>query len=310
MSQPTQVLQALNMTDQPRSVEYVKLVVSTLGQNDFHLTMKGYDESRYFIIEEISNSEEKNRIMVPMDYCKKFLARIHKVLKFANRKSSKWHVQPTPKDLAYIFCVRLSTESGRKYYFDVIIKDGIRKLKLSYVYQRRREIFIDFTPLASFVKVIEKFQKEYPSLTGKDDVHLTKNNQSNNLNGTQMTGPSANNEFVFDVISVLSSTTHVQSINSVSPTGSSEDPKSTSTLNVSTDPVPNCFTHGTKTYQFEVLPEDNTFLRITEKIGGIKKSTLNIPIERMNTFVNILTQMDDRFWTVAKDIATSMDPRE
>ncbi|KII62168.1 hypothetical protein RF11_07086 [Thelohanellus kitauei] len=310
MSEPRQVLQAVNTSDRPRFVEYAKLVVSTPGLNDFHLTMKEYNDSRYFTIEEINNSGENNRIMVPMNYGTKFLAKIYLVLKFVQGKSSKWHAQKTPKDLTYIFCVRLFTGAGRKYYFDVIINNGIRQMKLSYVYQRRREIIIDFTPLASFVNVIEKFQKEYPSLTGKDDVHLTKNHQSNNLNGSQMTGPSYNNEFVFDVISVLSSTTHVHSINSVPSTGESEDRKGTSALNVTTDSVPNRFTNGTKTYQFEIEPEDNTFLRTTETIGGNNKSTLNIPIERMNIVVNILTQMDDRYWALATGKATSMDPRE
>ncbi|KII63309.1 hypothetical protein RF11_00212 [Thelohanellus kitauei] len=298
MTEQTQVAQVENKPYQPKSEDLAKKQITIPGIGDYHLFMKQNKESRFFSITELKESARKNRIIVPMDYCEQFLSKLNQILEFGIQYQSKAPTKTAHEDSRFAFTVSMHTEAGRRYYFDVIDKDSVLNLKLSYIVDERRDsIIVDLASLVYFVEVIQTFMKDFPSLTGKDDFHPHRNRRLSGRTSSTRRGPRFNNRgFYRD--SAPPSVRPRQSHNFRPNFEESDERKKSHALKVCSDPAPCQFTHNAKKYMFEIVEGDNTFMRITEVIGESRKSTLHVPIDCLNKVQSVLAEMNDRFSAV------------
>ncbi|KII65952.1 hypothetical protein RF11_14893 [Thelohanellus kitauei] len=307
MSEQTQVAQVENKPYQPKSEDLVKKLLHIPGICDYHVIMKQSKESRFFCITEMKESARKNRIIVPMDHCLEFLAKLYDVLKFGSEYPSKAPAKAGNEDSRFAFTVSMHTEAGRRYYFDVIDNESVLNLKMSYIYDDRRDsILIDLGSLVAFVGVIEMFQKDYPSITGKDDFHPHRNRRFDKRRGSPRRGSRFNNRGFYNRDSAQSSTRPRQNYNFRPNFEESAERKKSHALKVCSDPAPYQFTNNAKKYMFEIVEGDNTFMRITEAIGDSRKSTLHVPIDCLKQVQSVLAEMNDRFSAARSADATAV----
>ncbi|KII70270.1 hypothetical protein RF11_13508 [Thelohanellus kitauei] len=290
MSEQTQAAQVENKPYQPKSQDLSKKQISIPGIGVYHLIMKQNKDSRFFIIQEVKESVGGNRIIVTMDNCHQFMTKLNDVLMFDSEYSSGASTNTTHKDSGILFNVSMHTEAGRRYYFDVIDKDGVLNLKMSYIYDDRRDsIHIDTGSLVYFIEVVDIFQKEYPSLTGKDDFHGSRNkrfDKRRDYTNRQRRGNYGNSG---------KSNRPGNRFNNIQSFDESGERKPTHGLKICSDPAPYQFSKNAKKYIFEIVEGDNTFMRITEVVGDSRKSTLHIPISCLKKVGNVILDMNERF---------------
>ncbi|KII64426.1 hypothetical protein RF11_15427 [Thelohanellus kitauei] len=244
----------------------------------------------------MKQSTRENRIIVPMDHSQEFLEKLILVVKFVEEYLSMDPSKRAHRDSNLVFTENMYTDVGRKYYFDVYNNNGELSVKLTYNYDGRRDrIVVDSGCLIGFIGIIENFEKEYPSITGKDDYHRYTNRRFDNRRHVHFGGPGSTSQAISPTTIQPQGVAIASNVNLKSNVKKSTERKSTHALKVCSDPAPCSFEQNGKKYHFEVVKGDKTFLRVTELIEDKRKTAIHIPIESVKLFLDSLNDMRQVF---------------
>ncbi|KII62614.1 hypothetical protein RF11_06274 [Thelohanellus kitauei] len=282
--------------------DLMKKEVSIPGFHTYYLSLRQNKNSRYFVIKDIDNYCGNSRIIVPMDHCQEFLYIIRKIIEFNEEVLSMKMEGKYPKKTGIINTSKMYTEIGRRYYFDVCYRNYELYLKLTYKYDDRKDtLYIYPDVLIAFAKIIEEFQKRYPSLDGEDDIHPKMNRSFNKQRRCSATCSRYSTSTFCPITNGPSSAEFPQNINFQHSSAEPVERETNHGLKVCSDLAQCIITLDYKKYKFEIVEGYNTFMRTTETCGDNKHKTIYIPIECVKKFKDALEEIDVGFSKIRSD---------
>ncbi|KII61240.1 hypothetical protein RF11_04656 [Thelohanellus kitauei] len=263
--------------------------------------MKESENSRYFVIKKMKEPAMQNPIIIPMDHCKKFLDILDEIYWFGE---CLYFTGSEPQHEGSLITLKrtMHTKAGRKYYFDAWIDDDIFGLKISYKYLESGDcIDIDLLSLAHFLEIIKKFQNEYPSLTGNDDLDLKINSRFNNQRRFPVRGCRSNKRVFFPMPIPRSGVESLHNINVQPNLNDSEERTNTDWLNVCSYSAPRSITYNAQKHPLQIKKMGKFIMRLRWMIEGLMKTTLHIPSEPVTQSEDVLVEINDTLSEVSSD---------
>ncbi|KAF1743173.1 hypothetical protein MXB_1665 [Myxobolus squamalis] len=318
-----------------KTVDLKKKLVE-VGTATYQLIVRQNGESRFLSLIKEPIQNRRSRVFVPMSAAANFLEKLREIVEFtASYELKNISEKGSPQDqTVFAKSAHFVTPRKRKYYFDVLDANKCATLRLSYVFgTRRNSIHVHCGALPSFIEILEKFEKEFPSLSLEDDYPSSDFRPSfgNNRGGSSFRGSSSyrgnsnfrgNGNFRGSTPFRGNRTPRgyqrdqQESTDRRAPRPSSQidenspHPKDdyvfkpTVPFKVVSEPLPTQIVSNVKKFTLEIVEGTNTFFRITEMINDKKKSTIHVPISVSNEFQVVIANMNKEYDIALKSALT------
>ncbi|KII68177.1 hypothetical protein RF11_03312 [Thelohanellus kitauei] len=135
------------------------------GIEKYHVTIEQINVSRFLVITEIRESNEKRRLIVPMKSYQRFFG----LLKLGLEMGDPSSYMKEALDIGLVYTLHMDTEERRLYHMDIFVVDGNHYVRVNYMYRRDYSfVNIDIDSLKTVVEIIEIFEKRMQTLMSKD----------------------------------------------------------------------------------------------------------------------------------------------
>ncbi|KAF0991613.1 hypothetical protein HZS_4080 [Henneguya salminicola] len=256
-------------------------------EKTYTVSVKDNEGSRMIQISENSKTKKRTMIDIPMFAIKDFSDKLNeidiflKTYKPKNVSQRNTKTQPETYPLTKV----LTTTAGRKYFMDVFDAYDCANLIISYVYRDRRyslDVFKDVIP--EILKHINELLEKYPPISQEEETiqpfRREKERRKSNMSDIQRTLIKTMEKMAFSD----KNGNKKELLTLLNKLGSND--KRSSGLVALTDPPPLIVEGDIKTYKFEIVEGEKTFIRTTERINNSRKAALHIPLDMFEDFID------------------------